>query len=73
MTLGVCHVTERRNDLSVALGESFIPPVVAAHESAVNCRGSCANWPVCCITVARRSRPVCRRLAKAVYPKLPIS
>ena len=35
MTLGVCHVTERRNDLSVALGESFIPPVVAAHESAV--------------------------------------
>lgn len=35
MALGVCQVTERRNDLSVALGEAFIPPVVAAHESAV--------------------------------------
>ena len=35
MTIGVCHVTERRNDLSVALGESFIPTVVVAHESSV--------------------------------------
>jgi type VI secretion system protein ImpJ len=35
MTIGVCHVTERRNDLSVAIGENYIPPVVVAHESAV--------------------------------------
>ncbi|MBS0314808.1 MAG: type VI secretion system baseplate subunit TssK [Burkholderiales bacterium] len=35
MTLGVCQVIERRGDLSIALGESFIPPVVVAHESAV--------------------------------------
>jgi type VI secretion system protein ImpJ len=35
MTVGVCRVTERRNDLSVALDETHIPPIVAAHESAV--------------------------------------
>lgn len=35
MTIGVCHVTERRNDLSVALGDTFIPTLVMAHESAV--------------------------------------
>lgn len=35
MTLGVCQVTERRNDLSVALTDTYIAPVVAAHESAV--------------------------------------
>ncbi len=35
MTVGVCLVTERRNDLSVALAEGYIPPLVAAHESQV--------------------------------------
>jgi type VI secretion system protein ImpJ len=35
MTLGVCLVTERRNDLSIAISENYIPPVVVAHESAV--------------------------------------
>lgn len=35
MTIGVCHVTERRNDLSVALGESFIPTIVVVHESSL--------------------------------------
>ena len=63
MTLGVCHVTERRNDLSVALGESFIPPVVAAHEVPY-CLGSCANWPVCRIIAVRRSRRAFPRPAK---------
>lgn len=33
MTLGVCQVTERRNDLSVALDDSHIPPLVVTHES----------------------------------------
>ena len=35
MTIGVCEVIERRNDLSVALGDSFIPTLVVAHESSV--------------------------------------
>ena len=35
MTIGVCHVTERRNDLSVSLTESYIAPAVVAHESPV--------------------------------------
>ncbi|MDB5946604.1 MAG: type secretion system-associated protein, partial [Ramlibacter sp.] len=35
MTLGVCLVTERRNDLSVSLDDHYIPPVVVAHESGV--------------------------------------
>ncbi len=35
MTLGVCQVVERRPDLSVALSESYIPPVAFVHESSV--------------------------------------
>ncbi len=35
MKVCVATVTERRNDLSVALDEQHIPPLVAAHESAV--------------------------------------
>lgn len=35
MQVCVATVTERRNDLSVALDEQHIPPLVAAHESAV--------------------------------------
>lgn len=35
MTVGVCLVTERRNDLSVALDENYIAPAVVAHESTV--------------------------------------
>ncbi len=35
MTVGVCLVTERRNDLSVSLDEGHIPPIVVAHESRV--------------------------------------
>lgn len=35
MTVGVCLVTERRNDLSVSLDENHIPPIVVAHESRV--------------------------------------
>jgi type VI secretion system protein ImpJ len=35
MTLGVCRVVERRNDLSVALDDQYIPPIVVAHESAL--------------------------------------
>jgi type VI secretion system protein ImpJ len=33
MTIGVCLVTERRNDLSVAIDENHIAPIVVAHES----------------------------------------
>lgn len=35
MTVGVCQVIERRPDLSVGLAETYIPPMVVAHESAV--------------------------------------
>ena len=35
MTVGVCLVTERRNDLSVSLDDNHIPPIVVAHESRV--------------------------------------
>jgi type VI secretion system protein ImpJ len=35
MTLGVCLVSERRNDLSVALDENHIPPIVVVHESTL--------------------------------------
>ncbi len=35
MTLAVCLVTERRNDLSVALDENHVSPIVVAHESAL--------------------------------------
>ncbi len=35
MTLSVCQVTERRNDLSVALDENHIAPMVVVHESAL--------------------------------------
>jgi type VI secretion system protein ImpJ len=35
MTVGVCLVTERRNDLSVSLDDNYIPPIVVAHESRV--------------------------------------
>ena len=35
MTLGVCQVVERRNDLSILLDENHIPPVVVVHESAL--------------------------------------
>jgi type VI secretion system protein ImpJ len=35
MTVSVCLVTERRNDLSVSLDENHIPPIVVAHESRV--------------------------------------
>ena len=35
MTIGVCQVVERRNDLSVALGDAYIPTLVVAHESSV--------------------------------------
>jgi type VI secretion system protein ImpJ len=35
MTVGVCQVVERRNDLSVGLSDSYIPPIVVAHESTV--------------------------------------
>lgn len=34
MAVSVCRVTERRNDLSVALDEAHIPPFVVAHESS---------------------------------------
>ena len=33
MTLGVCRVSERRSDLSVALDEAYIPPLVGIHVS----------------------------------------
>ncbi len=35
MTVGVCLVSERRNDLSVSLDDKHIPPIVVAHESNV--------------------------------------
>jgi type VI secretion system protein ImpJ len=35
MTMGVCQVTERRNDLSVALDETHISPLVVVHESSL--------------------------------------
>jgi len=35
MTIGVCLVNERRNDLSVSLSDAFIPPVTAVQESTV--------------------------------------
>lgn len=33
LRLGVCRVVERRNDLSVALEDGYIPPIVSVHES----------------------------------------
>lgn len=35
MTMGVCQVTERRSDLSVALDENHISPLVVVHESSL--------------------------------------
>lgn len=35
MTIGVCQVTERRNDLSVALDDNHIPPLVVVHECSL--------------------------------------